>query len=106
MRGHPAITVKWFLTGTAGVVARGLLCAGQPETKMGIGARQGWRGPTCFPMCAVTCAGAPDAPLHVPRVRRTWRGWSMRHTWRPRSKWRNRRTRRAWHARAPGCLAR
>eukprot|EP00959_Pyramimonas_sp_CCMP1952_P311619 6521485-Pyramimonas_sp.AAC.1 len=27
---------------------------------MGIGFQQGWWGPTCFPMCAVTYAGAPD----------------------------------------------
>eukprot|EP00959_Pyramimonas_sp_CCMP1952_P012325 260236-Pyramimonas_sp.AAC.1 len=66
MRGHHAITVKWFLTGTAGVVARGLLCAGPPDTMMDIGFRQGWRGPTCFPMCAVTCAGAPDALCTCP----------------------------------------
>eukprot|EP00959_Pyramimonas_sp_CCMP1952_P215332 4505524-Pyramimonas_sp.AAC.1 len=31
MRGHPAITVKWCLTGTARVVARGLPCAGPPR---------------------------------------------------------------------------
>eukprot|EP00959_Pyramimonas_sp_CCMP1952_P133535 2792381-Pyramimonas_sp.AAC.1 len=66
MRGHPAITVKWCLTGTAGAVARGLLCAGPPNKMMGIGFRQGWSGPTCFPMCAVTCAGSLDALCTCP----------------------------------------
>eukprot|EP00959_Pyramimonas_sp_CCMP1952_P232357 4855696-Pyramimonas_sp.AAC.1 len=49
------------LTGTAGVVARGLLCAGPADKMMGVGFRQGWRGPTCFPMCTVMFAGAPDS---------------------------------------------
>ena len=34
MRGHPAITVKLFLTWTAGVLAYGLVCAGPPGTMM------------------------------------------------------------------------
>ena len=34
MRGHPAITVKLFLTWTAGVLAYGLMCAGPPDTMM------------------------------------------------------------------------
>ena len=34
MRGHPAITVKLFLTWTAGVLAYGLVCAGPPDTMM------------------------------------------------------------------------
>eukprot|EP00959_Pyramimonas_sp_CCMP1952_P306990 6425205-Pyramimonas_sp.AAC.1 len=33
---------------------------------MGSDFRQRWRGATCFPMCAVTCAGAPDAPCTCP----------------------------------------
>eukprot|EP00959_Pyramimonas_sp_CCMP1952_P313378 6559229-Pyramimonas_sp.AAC.1 len=33
---------------------------------MGIGFRQRWRRPTCFPMCAVTCAGAPQALCMCP----------------------------------------
>eukprot|EP00959_Pyramimonas_sp_CCMP1952_P441751 9248244-Pyramimonas_sp.AAC.1 len=33
---------------------------------MGIGFRQGWREPTCFPICVVTCAGAPDALCTCP----------------------------------------
>eukprot|EP00959_Pyramimonas_sp_CCMP1952_P289611 6057289-Pyramimonas_sp.AAC.1 len=66
MRGHRAMTVEWFLTGTAGVVARGLLCTGPPDTTTGTGVRQRWRGPTCFPMCAVTLSGAPDALCTCP----------------------------------------
>merc|ERR1712228_170029 len=34
MRGHPAITVKLFLTWTAGVLAYGLVCAGPQDTMM------------------------------------------------------------------------
>eukprot|EP00959_Pyramimonas_sp_CCMP1952_P022045 463414-Pyramimonas_sp.AAC.1 len=33
---------------------------------MGLGFRQGWRGPTCFPTCAVMCASAPDALCTCP----------------------------------------
>eukprot|EP00959_Pyramimonas_sp_CCMP1952_P287628 6015281-Pyramimonas_sp.AAC.1 len=66
MRGHPAITVKWFLTRTKGGVAYGLLCAGPPDTMMGIGFRQKWWGPICSPMCAVTCAGAPRTMCTCP----------------------------------------
>eukprot|EP00959_Pyramimonas_sp_CCMP1952_P352781 7391260-Pyramimonas_sp.AAC.1 len=62
---------------------------------MGIGFRQGWRGPTCFPTCAVTCAGAPDALCTCPLARQecaahlahscprgAWRAWRPWHTWR------------------------
>ena len=34
MRGYPAITIKLFLTWTAGVLAYGLVCAGPPDTMM------------------------------------------------------------------------
>ena len=48
------IPVKWFLKGTAGVLAYGLVCAGPPDTMMAtpprlrIGFRQGWWGATWF----------------------------------------------------------
>eukprot|EP00959_Pyramimonas_sp_CCMP1952_P182009 3805646-Pyramimonas_sp.AAC.1 len=34
---------------------------------LGSGFRQGWWGATFFPMCAVTCAGAPDTLCTCPK---------------------------------------
>eukprot|EP00959_Pyramimonas_sp_CCMP1952_P101533 2124239-Pyramimonas_sp.AAC.1 len=52
MRGHPAITAKWFLTGTAGVVARGLRCAGPPTRRWALVLDKdggGRHAPRCVP---------------------------------------------------------
>ena len=93
------IPVKWFLKGTAGVLAYGLVCAGPPDTMMAtpprlrIGFRQGWWGPTwfrCVPPRAQAhlahSARAPNVAHQTCLVRlgprcasRAWRAW---HAWR------------------------
>merc|ERR1712060_340353 len=98
--GHPAISVKLFLTWTAGVLAYGLVCAGPPDTMMATrrdcalvfdtdGGADMYRDVCC------RVRGRTWHTLRVPRTWHAWRGWSMRYTWRI---W---RTRRAWHAWAP-----
>eukprot|EP00959_Pyramimonas_sp_CCMP1952_P467694 9492039-Pyramimonas_sp.AAC.1 len=80
------------------MVAYGLLCAGPPDTMMGIRFRQGWLGPTCFPMCAVTRAGARDTLCTCPERGATGAAGVGGTAGERGSTWRIWRTRRAWHA--------
>ena len=80
MCGHPAITLKRLLTGTAGVLAYDLLCAGPPDTMMGTpprlrtGFRQGWWGADMFSDVCCHVRGRTWHTLGVPRTWRAWRG--------------------------------
>ena len=70
LRGHPATTVIFYMDGGGagrwpGVCRPTRHHDGHPS-RLRIGFRHGWWGPTCIPMCAVTCAGAPGTRCACP----------------------------------------
>eukprot|EP00959_Pyramimonas_sp_CCMP1952_P418916 8775348-Pyramimonas_sp.AAC.1 len=65
MRGHPTIIAHRIFDWDGG-------CVDPPDAmlatplRLRTSARQGWWGPTRFPMCIATCAGAPGALCACP----------------------------------------